>query len=132
MSQEDESFGIAELAERGGVSRRTVRYYVQRGLLPAPTGVGRGKHYTREHLEALLRVKDLQGSGVPLAQVASRLWGEAPNAAPLPAVEGPRQSHWTRVALGDDIELHVRGRRLSEEQLRALAAAVATVMGESS
>jgi hypothetical protein len=33
LSQEPR-YGIDELAERGGVSRRTVRYYVQRGLLP--------------------------------------------------------------------------------------------------
>lgn len=33
------------MAELGGVSRRTVRYYVQEGLLSAPLGVGRGRHY---------------------------------------------------------------------------------------
>lgn len=129
MSQ---SFGIAELAERGGVSRRTVRYYVQRGLLPPPTGVGRGKHYTEEHLGALLRVKDLQAEGVPLAEIASRLSGEAPSPASPPAIDRPTQSHWTRVAIGDDIELHVRGRRLGEDTLRALADAVAAVIGEES
>ena len=54
---------IGELADLGGVSRRTVRYYVQEGLLPAPLGVGRGRHYGAEHLEQLLKVKALQEQG---------------------------------------------------------------------
>ena len=50
---ENERYGIAELAALGGVTRRTVRYYVQQGLLPAPLGVGRGRHYGPEHLARL-------------------------------------------------------------------------------
>ncbi len=57
---ETREYGIAELADLGGVSRRTVRYYVQEGLLPAPLGVGRGRHYGPAHLAQLLRVKALQ------------------------------------------------------------------------
>ncbi|MDP9381147.1 MAG: MerR family DNA-binding transcriptional regulator [Chloroflexota bacterium] len=33
-----EVMGISELAERAGVSLRTVRYYVSEGLLPPPGG----------------------------------------------------------------------------------------------
>ena len=50
---DDERYGIDEIAHLGGVSRRTVRYYVQQGLIPAPLGVGRGKHYGPEHLARL-------------------------------------------------------------------------------
>ena len=56
-------YAIGDLADLGGVSRRTVRYYVQEGLLPAPFGVGRGNHYGPEHLDQLLRVKALQEWG---------------------------------------------------------------------
>ena len=44
MDGEQGRYNIDELADLGGVSRRTVRYYVQEGLLPAPLGVGRGRH----------------------------------------------------------------------------------------
>ena len=50
-------YGIEELAELGGVTRRTVRYYVQRGLLPTPLGTGRGPHYTPAHLERLIHIR---------------------------------------------------------------------------
>jgi len=128
MDDGDRTYGVEELAERAGVSRRTVRYYVQRGLLPPPLGLGRGNHYTEAHLATLVRVRELQEEGVPLEAIAARLQG-APAEPPSSRV-GPLQSTWTRVELGPDIELHVRGRRLSEEQIRRLEAALKRVLGE--
>ncbi len=60
---EEPRYAIGDLADLGGVSRRTVRYYVQEGLLPTPFGVGRGNHYGPEHLDRLLRVKALRKPG---------------------------------------------------------------------
>jgi DNA-binding transcriptional MerR regulator len=114
------TLSIEELASRGGVSRRTVRYYVQRGLLPRPTGVGRGRHYTEAHLERLIEVRRLQEAGVPLAEIAS-----GPS-APAPVPESSIEARaWWRVVLADGVELHVRGRRPSAETVSALKAALA-------
>lgn len=129
VHQDDAVYGIDELADRAGVSRRTVRYYVQRGLLPAPTGVGRGKHYTEAHLARLVRVRELQEQGVALADIAARLDGLAPGEAPRRADALPVQSTWTRIALSRDVELMVRGRRLDEAELRRLRDAVQAVLG---
>ena len=74
-NQDERCYGIEELAELGGVTRRTVRYYVQRGLLPTPLGTGRGPHYTAAHLERLMHIRTLQETGVPLAEIAARLDG---------------------------------------------------------
>lgn len=129
MHEDDAIYGIDELAERAGVSRRTVRYYVQRGLLPVPTGVGRGKHYTETHLARLVRIRELQEEGVALADIASRLEGRAPTEAPRREDALPAQSTWTRIALSRDVELMVRGRRLDEAELRRLQDAVESVLG---
>lgn len=131
MATDDEpTLSIGELADRGGVSRRTVRYYVQRGLLEAPTGLGRGRHYTRRHLETLLRIRELQERGVPLASIPARLEGRpADHAHPDVPAAAPRQSTWTRVSLGDGVELHLRDRRLDDEQVRALRDAITEVIG---
>ena len=71
----DERYAVGELADLGGVSRRTVRYYVQEGLIPAPLGVGRGDHYGREHLDRLLQVKALQEAGRSLDEIRQLLDG---------------------------------------------------------
>lgn len=107
--------GIDELADRGGVSRRTIRYYVQEGLLPPPLGVGRGRHYDRSHLERLLQVKALQEAGRSLDEVrqalrqppAGRPVGlPAPGPTMTPATPLPR-SVWRRLTLAPGVELHV-------------------------
>ena len=66
---EIKKYSIGELAEITGISRRTVRFYVQRGLIPPPQGLGRGRHYTDEHLERILKIRTLQREGVFLEQV---------------------------------------------------------------
>ena len=128
MDTDEGRYGIEELADRAGVSRRTVRYYVQRGLLPAPTGLGRGKHYTEAHLARLVQVRDLQEGGVGLAEIAAVLSGQADRVRAAPA--GGAQSTWTKVALDDDVELFVRGRRLDPVRLERLIAAVLEILGE--
>src|SRR5262245_52480020 len=83
-NRDERCYGIKELAELGGVTRRTVRYYVQRGLLPTPLGTGRGPHYTLAHLERLIHIRQLQETGVPLVEIAARFDGvyQTPMSAP--------------------------------------------------
>jgi DNA-binding transcriptional MerR regulator len=126
VTDEPAIYGPEELAERAGVSRRTVRYYVQRGLLPAPQGLGRGKHYGASHLARLIHIRDLQEQGVALEQVAERLSGQAAAASPSAL---PAQSMWTRVSLGEGIELHLRDRRLSQEQIQELSELIQQTIG---
>ena len=99
-------YAIGDLAELAGVSRRTVRYYVQEGLLPAPLGVGRGNHYGPEHLDRLLKVKALQEKGHTLDEIRGVLRGagEAPPAAPA-----PERAVYRRLQLAPGVELHVAG-----------------------
>jgi DNA-binding transcriptional MerR regulator len=102
-------YGIRELAELGGVSRRTVRYYVQEGLLPAPLGVGRGRHYGPAHLEQLLRVKALQEEGRSLTEIRAILAGKRDGGREPRPLTAPARSPWTRLTLAPGVELHVAG-----------------------
>jgi DNA-binding transcriptional MerR regulator len=102
-------YGIAELAELGGVSRRTVRYYVQEGLLPTPLGIGRGRHYTPAHLEQLLRVKALQEEGRSLTEIRAILAGKRGGSGELRLPSAPARSPWIRLELAPGVELHVAG-----------------------
>jgi len=66
-------FTIDELSELTGFSRRTIRYYIQEGLLEPPAGRGRGGFYYDSHLDKLLRIKTLQERGLNLATIAGLL-----------------------------------------------------------
>jgi DNA-binding transcriptional MerR regulator len=109
----DVRYGIAELAELGGVSRRTVRYYVQEGLLPAPFGVGRGDHYGPAHLARLEQVRSLQEAGLSLDDIRHRLDDARAMAAAAPAVAAPAAARavvretWRRLTLAPGVELHL-------------------------
>ena len=70
MGQE---YKIGELAEKSGVSRRTIHYYLSRGLLPSPKGVGPQSFYTEEHLLRLDLLKKLQEKYWPLDKIREHL-----------------------------------------------------------
>ena len=106
-------YAIGDLAELGGVSRRTVRYYVQEGLLPAPLGLGRGNHYGPAHLEQLLKVKAMQEAGRTLDDIRRALSeGSRTGVVALRQdVEAPalERTLWRRIAVAPGVELHVSG-----------------------
>ena len=106
-NRDERCYRIEELAELGGVTRRTVRYYVQRGLLPTPLGTGRGPHYTQAHLERLIHIRQLQETGVPLAEITAQLDGVPRMPVSVPEAL-PERSTWMRFVLADGVELHVR------------------------
>jgi DNA-binding transcriptional MerR regulator len=121
------SYSIAELAAAGGVSRRTVRFYVQRGLLPPPGSLGRGARYTDEHLARLIAIKGWQEQGVPLEEIRDRpAQPRGVEAAPGPG------TGWFRQPLAPGFELHVAAGRqpLSAQQLAALAGALVDIVND--
>lgn len=65
----EKRFRIGELSERAQVTRRTVHYYLSRGLLPNSEGKGVGTYYSDEHLYRILLIKKLQESYLPLDEI---------------------------------------------------------------
>lgn len=103
-------FAIGDLARLAGVSRRTVRYYVQEGLIPPPLGVGRGNHYGQDHLDRILRVKAMQEAGRTLDEIRRAASGSPRKAAaPARAMPAVERSLWRRLELAPGVELHVAG-----------------------
>lgn len=126
------TFKLEELAKEAGVSPRTVRYYVQRGLLPAPQFRGKDTAYDEEHLLRLRAIRKLQDQFLPLdaiqAELARRTTREleelvssgSAHPRPLPTPLPPpyrappphatRAERWTRWELAPGVELHVSDR----------------------
>ena len=68
-----EEHSINELAERVGVSPRTIRHYIDEGLLPPPIGAGRHQLFSREHEVRLRVAKALRDLGLTVRGVRTAL-----------------------------------------------------------
>jgi DNA-binding transcriptional MerR regulator len=117
MAEMTDRMSIDELADAAGLTRRAVRYYVQQKLLPAPLGVGRGKHYDATHLARIRRLRELQAAGYALDAIRTILeGGEAPEppptARPKPRPAGQVQL-WNRVKISEGLELHLDMKRFN-------------------
>ncbi len=112
-------YTLDRLAELTGVNRRTVRYYIQLGLVDRPIGETRAAHYTWEHLQQLLAIRKLTEQGFSLERVREVLaQGDAPAAAVAPRAGSLNvQSH---IHLANGVELVVEPGQagLTPEQLR--------------
>lgn len=68
-----ETIGIDQLAERVGMSVRTVRFYSGRGLIPPPRREGRNGYYGPDHIARLELVRELQAHGFTLQAIEGYL-----------------------------------------------------------
>ena len=59
---------IQELANEAGVTTRTIRYYVEQGVLPPPDR-GRPAEYTVEHVHLLDLIRQLKEQFLPLEEI---------------------------------------------------------------
>ncbi len=69
----DGTYKLDDLARAAGTSARTVRYYVQRGLIPAPVFKGKDTAYGEQHLVRLRAIRRLQAAFFPLDAIAVEL-----------------------------------------------------------
>lgn len=68
-------YSLTDLAKIADVTPRTIRYYIEQGLLPSPTQVGPNARYTEAHLDRLRLIKKLQAAHLPLADIRGQLRG---------------------------------------------------------
>jgi DNA-binding transcriptional MerR regulator len=78
----DTVFTLEQLCTLTDCPKRTVRYYVQLGLVDRPVGETRAARYSRRHLEQLLQIRQLTDAGVSLERIREVLNGTAP---PVPS-----------------------------------------------
>jgi len=121
---------LQQLSEQSGLPGRTIRFYIQKGLVPGPQGEKRGAFYTQAHLAELLRIRQWQETGLSLDAIAGLLQArrEPPVAPARPGAMEVR-SH---LIVADGIELVVSPDRagLTQVQLRRLFRAVQQAYSE--
>jgi DNA-binding transcriptional MerR regulator len=112
---QDGAMSIGELAAASGLTRRAVRFYVEQKLIPAPAGVGRGRHYGIEHLNQLRRIGELQSAGHSLDEIRQILAGQQVTPSQLRRRVRPlvQAELLTRLQVADGIELNFDARRFA-------------------
>ena len=121
MKNETPRFSLDELCALVALPRRTVRFYMQQGLVERPIGTGRGAHYTPRHVDQLLIVKKWKEAGLSLERIGELVSGTG-TPVPPPPVRPGQVEVWSRVHIADGVELQIEPKRagLSPEQLRDL------------
>jgi len=125
MKKKD-TYTLDEIAALAELPRRTVRYYIQTGLIDRPEGVGKGAWYTARHVEQLLLVRKWQLAGLSLERIGELLRQPSSGLVPPTPRRPGTVEVWSHLVVADGIELTVEPGRagLTPEQVRALFRAV--------
>jgi redox-sensitive transcriptional activator SoxR len=110
---------VGEVAARAGVNVETLRYYERRGLLPEPHREPSGhRRYDEETVRLLRAIKEAQGVGFTLAEIAEYLRAARRSQVP---------SETLRVRMAakiDEIDARIAGlRRMRDELARVVGCA---------
>lgn len=139
-------YTIEQLEDLTGFARRTIRYYIQQGLVEAPFGARKTPRYTERHVEQLLLIRKYKEAGLNLSRIASLLQTQGVLGEHLPHADAssepsskpssqPSSKHSpqgnaagdisfvSRIHIADGVSLDVDSARcnLTQHQLRDLA-----------
>ena len=89
-------YKISELADKAGVTKRTIHYYISKGLLLPPEGEGVNSTYNDEHLKRLQLIKKLQSEYMPLNKIREYI------------LEGKEKETEEKVQVKDNRELYIK------------------------
>ena len=116
-----QTHSLDELAALVDLPKRTVRYYIQLGLVDRPDGETRAARYGTRHVEQLLQVRKWSDAGVSLERIRELLSGETPPVPPRPRSAGTVEL-WSHLVIADGLELSMEAGRaeLTPDQAREL------------
>ena len=118
---DSKTYTLDELCLLTDFSKRTVRYYIQIGVVDRPVGETRAAHYQSSHLEQLLKVKKLTDAGISLERVKEAMTGEDLSVPLFKRKPGSVEvkSH-LYVMPGVELQISPEEAGMSPEQVRAL------------
>ena len=96
-------YKVSELADKAGVTKRTIHYYISKGLLLPPEGSGVNSLYNDEHLERILLIKKLQAEYMPLNKIREYILEN-----PTEKVQKNAKELKTKIARDEGQEIYIR------------------------
>lgn len=126
MNPDDaKEFNLDELCQLTDLSKRTIRYYMQIGLVDRPEGETRAARYATRHLDQLLQIRKWSHAGLSLERIRELLAG-ADQVCPVRPRQTGKIEIWSHLIVADGVEVTLEPGRagLSPEQVRAFYADV--------
>jgi len=118
---ESKTFSLDDLCKLTDFSKRTVRYYMQLGLVDRPIGETRSAHYLEVHVDQLLRIKKLTDDGVSLERIRDVLAGkESPVLARQRKPGSIEVKSHLFIAPGVELQISPEEAGMSPDQVRTL------------
>ena len=100
-------YKVSELAEKAGVTKRTIHYYISKGLLLPPDGNGVNSLYNDKHLERLLLIKKLQSEYMPLNKIREYILEDHnEKQADLTIIKDPEKEIYIKENICNIFEIH--------------------------
>jgi DNA-binding transcriptional MerR regulator len=123
------TFALDEIAALAELPRRTVRYYIQSGLVDHPRGIGKGAYYTQHHVEQLLLIRKWQLAGLSLERIGEVLKQQSGGLLPPTPRRAGTVEVWSHLVVADGVEITLEPGRagLSPEQVRTFFRSVTQV-----
>ncbi|MDF2177935.1 MerR family transcriptional regulator [Aliiglaciecola sp. CAU 1673] len=125
-------YNLDELEQLTGLARRTIRYYIQKGLVEAPFGARKTPRYTARHVEQLLQVRKYKEAGLNLARIAALLGKDEEGSASSDDMDIGDVRVITRMQIASGITLDIdpRKNQLSDEAVRGLASIIGDYLNQ--
>lgn len=113
---------LLDVSKLTGLPIRTIRYYIQKGLVDKPEGARKTATYSQSHLEQLMTIKRLSDSGLSLAAIAKVMNGsQAPIAQHCDLQPGQiRAVSRVHICSGVELSIDSLASNLDSQQLRQL------------
>lgn len=126
----DTTFTLDQLSTLTDLPLRTIRYYIQLGLVDRHEGDRKHARYTQKHLDQVLQVRAMADQGMPLERIKQLINGIT-TPPPLSKAAGDI-SVISKVFIAPGVELHLEPQiaGLSPEKLRLFVRSVLTTWEE--
>lgn len=121
-TEDDRSYPLDELCVLVELPTRTVRYYMQLGLVDRPEGETRAARYFQRHLDQLLTIKKWTQAGMSLERIREALEANRNPQPPMPQRRPGSVEVWSHLLIADGVELKIEPGRagVTPEQVREL------------
>ncbi|CAM3030812.1 helix-turn-helix domain-containing protein [Vibrio rarus] len=123
-------YTMQQLSELTDLPVRTIRFYIQKGLVDRPIGERKGAKYNEDHVAQCLKIKKWTAAGLSLDKVAQALV-EPPLELPTPPKKTGDVSMKTCIHLAEGVELIIDSdiAQLSASDIRSLANTIISQLG---